>query len=315
MGWNPTSWLNPIPGTGGSIIVIRKPVIGISLRVRQAIRRPAIDMPDSLFARRFNAAQAVIPFCVGLDPDPERLPVGLNHHRRPLLEFSRAIMDATCRFTRAFKFQFAHYASVGAEADLQAAIRHLRDRCPEHLVILDAKRGDISATSACYAREAFDRYDADAVTVSPYLGFESLQPFFVRPDRGAFVICRTTNSGSEQFQSRGEPPLYLQVAAAAARQSGKSHNVGLVAGANRPEELAAIRALAPGLPILAPGIGAQGGDVREALLAASHQRFGAGILLSASRSILFAGSGKDYASAAAQAAEAFYRRIKAVLAE
>ncbi len=258
---------------------------------------------DALFAH-----QSVV-LCVGLDPFVVSIPKTLAGKPRPLLGFGCAIVDATAESAGAFKLQYAHYAAAAAEADLAETIRYIRSRYPEHLIILDAKRGDIGSTAKFYASEAFDRYNADAVTVNPYLGFAALKPFFERPDRGAFVLCSTTDPGSAEFLQHGDPPLWSLVAGAAQRQWKLSANVGLVAGATDPETLGLIRKQALDLPILAPGVGAQGGDLVAAVRAGRRN-----VLISASRSILYASSEADFARAAQQAARELRNHILTVLA-
>ncbi len=250
--------------------------------------------------------------CVGLDPDLEKLPASVRAHRTPLFAFNREIIDATAPWACAFKPQFAHYAAVAAENQLAQTIRYIKRRHPGIPVILDAKRGDIGATAKLYAREAFERYDADALTVNPYLGGDALTPFLQYAERGVFILCRTSNSGSgdlQQLQSGGRT-LAHQVAARAAGSWNGNGNVGLVVGATWPEEVGAIRRLVGDMPLLIPGVGAQGGDP-ESVLAHGLTAEGAGVLISVSRAIIHAGEGSngDFAEAAAAEAEALCRRI------
>ncbi len=251
--------------------------------------------------------------CVGLDPDPERLPksVRIRSPAKRLFAFNRAIIDATAPWVCAYKPQIACYAAVAAEAQLEQTIAYIHKHHPGIPVILDAKRGDIAATAKLYAREAFERYQADAVTVNPYLGGDALAPFLEHADKGVFILCRTSNPGSGDFQQLESGGLSLahHIATRAAREWNGNGNVGLVVGATWPEEIGAVRALAGALPLLVPAIGAQGGDL-EAALANGLTAAGAGLLLSASRSILYAGDGgEDFAAAAATAAEKLCRRI------
>ncbi|CAJ2377313.1 MAG: Orotidine 5'-phosphate decarboxylase [Arenicellales bacterium IbO2] len=248
--------------------------------------------------------------CIGLDPDAELLPTSLRKHRMPLFAFNREIIDATARWACAFKPQIAHYAALGAEEQLAQTIAHIKKRHPGIPVILDAKRGDIGATAAMYAREIFERYGADAATLNPYLGFEALAPFFEYADKGAFVLCRTSNPGSGEFQAlqSGGVPLAHHVAMRAAEMHGAHPNIGLVVGATWPGEIAAVRKLAGEMPLLIPGVGAQGGDLQRAL-AAGLNADGEGALINVSRAILYAGGDGDFAEAAARAAENFYREI------
>ena len=240
--------------------------------------------------------------CVGLDPDPAKLPQDLGETSEPLYAFNRRIVDATFDIAAAYKPQIAFYSAVGAEQQLASSIRYIRERAPAALVILDAKRGDIGNTAEAYVREAFDRYDADAVTVNPYMGEDSVRPFLARKDRGALLLCRTSNSGAKDFQdlSFDGLPLYRHVARHAVSHWNQNGNLMLVVGATVPLEMAELRAAHPHVPFLVPGIGAQGGDLK-ATLAAGLDAQGAGLLLSASRSIIYAGGG---AAAAIRAAAA-----------
>jgi orotidine-5'-phosphate decarboxylase len=240
--------------------------------------------------------------CVGLDPDPAKLPQDLGEASAPLYAFNRRIVDATFDLAAAYKPQIAFYSAVGAEEQLSLSIRYIRERAPAALVILDAKRGDIGNTAEAYAREAFDRYGADAVTVNPYMGADSVRPFLARKDRGTLLLCRTSNSGAKDFQDLcfDGLPLYRHVARHAADHWNQHGNLMLVVGATVPREMAQLRAAHPQVPFLVPGIGAQGGDL-QATLAAGLDAKNAGLLLSASRSIIYAGGG---AAAAIRAAAA-----------
>ncbi len=250
-------------------------------------------MPQN-FAERLAAAQAAVNslVCVGLDPDPASLPEDLAHVPEPLFAFNRRIVDATRDSAAAYKPQIAFYSAVGAEAELALSIRYIRAHAPHALVILDAKRNDIGNTAAAYAREAFERYDADAVTVNPYMGEDSVLPFLARSDRGAILLCRTSNPGARDFQDLIVEglPLYRHVAARAARHWNRNGNLMLVVGATYPREMADLRAAHPELPFLVPGIGAQGGDL-AATLAAGLDAAGAGLLINSSRAIIYAGAG------------------------
>jgi orotidine-5'-phosphate decarboxylase len=228
--------------------------------------------------------------CVGLDPIIERMPAEFASAPRPVLAFNRHVIDQVGERVAAFKPQFAHHAAIAAEDDLARSIAYIRDRAPHALVILDAKRGDIGSTAEMYAREAFERYDADVVTINPYMGDDTVTPFLGRADRGAAVLCRTSNPDASRFQTAdvdGEP-LFLAVARRAEEVWNGLGNVMLVVGATAPREMAAVRKLAPSLPILAPGFGEQGGSA-EAIVAAGRRADGQGLFVSASRSILYAG--------------------------
>lgn len=244
--------------------------------------------------------------CVGLDPDAARLPAGVT-----ALEFCCTIVDATAPFVCAFKPQAAHFAAQGRESDLAELIAHIHERHPQIPVILDAKRGDIGSTARLYAVEAYERFGADAVTVNPYLGRESVAPYLEYVDRGVVVLCRTSNPDSGWLQDYpAEDPVYLRVAAGAAdwNQGG---NVMLVAGATYPEQLGRIRSLVGDMPLLVPGVGAQGGDLRS-VLQSGRDRRGEGLVINASRSVLYAGTGRHYASAAAEAASALRGEIESL---
>lgn len=252
--------------------------------------------------------------CVGLDPDAQRLPRAVRG-AAPLFDFNRAVIDATAAWACAFKLQFAHYAAAAAERELERSIAYIKQQHPHLPVILDAKRGDIGATARLYAREVFDRYGADAVTVNPYLGGDSLAPFLEYADRGVFVLCRTSNPGSgelQQLRADGRT-LAEHVAARAAGEWNANGNIGLVVGATWPEEIAAIRRLAGDLPLLIPGIGAQGGDLAAVL---EHGLVdGAGLLINISRGIIYAGDGDDFAEAAGRAAEEWCGEINRLRGE
>lgn len=245
------------------------------------------------FAQRLARAQQTSGslVCVGLDPDPAKLPKDLEG-AEPLYAFNRRIVDATADIAAAYKPQIAFYSAVGAEAELVASIRYIRERAPAAVVILDAKRGDIGNTAEGYAREAFDRYGADAVTVNPYMGEDSVRPFLARPDRAAILLCRTSNPGAKDFQDLlvDGLPLYRRVAERAAARWNTHGNLMLVVGATYPREMADLRMAHPEIPFLVPGIGAQGGDL-DAILGAGLDAHGAGLLISSSRNIIFAGGG------------------------
>ncbi len=248
--------------------------------------------------------------CVGLDPEPERFPRHLARTPAAIFEFNRAIIDATADLVCAYKPQFAHYAAVGAEDQLARTIEHVRKHHPAVQVILDVKRGDIGSTAERYATEAFVRYGADAATVNPYLGTDSLEPFLRHADRGVIILCRTSNPGGRELQELGAPdaPLYQVVAKLAAQRWNTRGNCLLVVGATNPAELAQVRALVGDMPLLVPGVGAQGGDVAQAVKN-GQSADGTGLLISSSRAILYASQGEDFASAARQATAALRAEI------
>jgi orotidine-5'-phosphate decarboxylase len=227
--------------------------------------------------------------CVGLDPELGKIPARFRQQPAPILAFHQMVVDAT-----------RDYAAVGAEAELSQTIAYIRQAAPDAVIILDAKRGDIGSTAEMYAKEAFDRYQADCVTVNPYLGWDSIQPFVARPEHGAVVLCRTSNASGGQLQDCAEngEPLYLRVARLAAREWNAHQNLLLVVGATWPEELAKVRAVAPELPFLVPGIGAQGGDLAQSVRLGMRAD-GSGLLINSSRGIIYAGGGERAAIAAA----------------
>jgi orotidine-5'-phosphate decarboxylase len=236
--------------------------------------------------------------CVGLDPDINKLPAHLKNDPLGIQKFCIDIVDATADAVCAFKPQIAYFAAVGAEAQLQAVCDHIRTQYPHVVLILDAKRGDIGDTAALYAREAFERYQADAVTVNPYLGTDSLMPFLQTASKGTIVLCRTSNSGSGEFQSKmvNGTSLYKHVAIAAASKWRDIGDTALVMGATYPQELAEVRGIVGDMPFLVPGIGAQGGDIVSAVRAGRNDE-GTGLIINSSRAVLYASSGEDFAQA------------------
>ena len=241
--------------------------------------------------------------CVGLDPEPAKFPRRFREDPDAVFAFCRDIADATAPYVCAFKPQIAHFAALGAEGALERLVGHIHAAHPGVPVILDAKRGDIGSTAQRYAAEAFDRYRADAVTVNPYLGGDSLQPYLERADRGVVVLCRTSNPGACDLQDLALDgrPLYQHVAALAASTWNGNGNVALVVGATWPRQLREVRAGVGHMPLLVPGVGAQGGDAAEVVRSA-RTADGTGLIVSSSRAILHASGGDDYAEAAAAAA-------------
>lgn len=243
--------------------------------------------------------------CVGLDPDPVRMPSSFSSSNNSIYDFCTAIVDATAHTVCAFKPQFAYFAAQRAEPQLELLCNYIHDRYPAVLLILDAKRGDIGPTAQQYAHEAFDRYGADVVTVNPYLGTDSIAPYLRYSDRGVFVLCRTSNPGGGDFQSldvKGEP-LFANVARRVAMEWSEMGECGLVVGATFPDELGTVRSIVGDLPLLVPGIGAQGGDIEETV-AAGATADGFGMVINSSRAILYASNGHDFAAAAHREAEA-----------
>lgn len=261
-------------------------------------------MSASTFLQRLDAAmtstQSLV--CVGLDPEIEKFPVHLRQRPQAILEFNRAIIDATADFACAYKPQIAHYAAVGAEDQLLETIRYIRHRAPGIQVILDSKRGDIGSTAEKYAREAFERYGADAVTINPYLGRDSAEPFLEYADKGVVVLCRTSNAGARELQDLdvGGRKLYQLVAEKVATEWNTRGNCLLVVGATYPDELADIRRLTGDMTFLVPGIGAQGGDIEKAVRN-GRRADGRGLVINSSRGIIYASQGEDFAAAARRA--------------
>ncbi len=267
--------------------------------------------PTGFVARLYAAARRNDSLvCVGLDPELPKLPAAVRSLPQPIFEFNRRIVDATAEFACCFKPQFAHYAALGAEDQLLATIRYVHEKHPGLPVILDSKRGDIGSTAARYAQESFERYGADAVTVNPYLGFDSVEPYLQWQDRGVIILCRTSNPGARDFQDleSGGKRLYRHVAERVAGHWNAGGNCMLVIGATYPQELAEIRAVVGELPFLVPGVGAQGGDVAAAVRA-GRTADGFGLVLNSSRGILYASSGADFADAARAAARALRDEI------
>jgi orotidine-5'-phosphate decarboxylase len=235
----------------------------------------------------------------------------------PAIEsFCREIIDATADTVCAFKPQIAYFASQGAEAQLERICHYIRETYPDVLLILDSKRGDIGPTAEHYAREAFDRYGAHVVTVSPYLGRDSVQPFLRQePGNGVFVLCRTSNAGSGDFQSLlvDGHPLYQHVARTVANEWSLDGECGLVVGATYPGELGEVRGIVGDMPLLVPGVGAQGGDV-AATVTAGLDSTGYGMVINSSRAVLYASTGPDFADAARTVALATRNEIAGCVA-
>jgi orotidine-5'-phosphate decarboxylase len=254
---------------------------------------------DQLATAQF-AHQSML--CVGLDPEPSRFPAAFKGNANKIYDFCAAIVEATADCVIAFKPQIAYFAAHRAESQLERLMEHIRRVAPQVPIILDAKRGDIGSTAEQYAIEAFERYGADAVTLSPFMGFDSIQPYLKYHDKGAFLLCRTSNKGGDDLQNQrlasveGEPLLYEHVARLAQGAWNLNGQLGLVVGATYPKEIERVRAVAPTLPLLIPGVGAQGGDAIATVRAG--WRVDAPIIVNSSRAILYASSGEDFAKAA-----------------
>ena len=287
--------------------------------------------------QRWQAADSML--CVGLDPDPARIPAHLGTGPDAIDRFCRDIIAATADTVCAFKPQIAYFAAQGAEDVLAGLIAHIHAKHPGIPVILDAKRGDIGSTARQYGVEAFDRFKADALTLSPFMGFDSIEPYFEWAGRGLILLCRTSNPGGNDLQALSVLPagdttgtpsgapsprqsasdtasstqpekLYEHLARLAAGPWNVNGELGLVVGATFPDELARVRALAPRLPLLVPGVGAQGGDV-NATVRAGLDADGYGLVINSSRAILYAGKGTDFADQARKTAVATRDAIRA----
>jgi orotidine-5'-phosphate decarboxylase len=256
------------------------------------------------FLEKLRAAQQrnASMLCVGLDPEPSRFPAALKGDASKIYDFCARIVDATADLSIAFKPQIAYFAAHRAEDQLEKLMRHMKANAPHVPVILDAKRGDIGSTAEQYAKEAFERYDADAVTLSPFMGFDSVQPYLKYEGKGAFLLCRTSNPGGDDLQNQrlasveGQPLLYEHVARLAQGPWNLNGQLGLVVGATYPAEIERVRQIAPTLPLLIPGVGAQGGDA-VATVKAGWREDGP-IIVNSSRAILYASGGEDFADAA-----------------
>jgi orotidine-5'-phosphate decarboxylase len=250
--------------------------------------------------------------CVGLDPEIERFPPQIAASPSPIFQFNKAIVDATHDLVCAYKPQFAHYAAYEAEDALERTIEYVHRTYPGIPVILDGKRGDVGNTAERYAIEAFERYGADAVTVNPYLGGDSLEPFLKHADKGVVILCRTSNPGARDLQDLevGARRLYHVVAELAATRWNANGNCALVVGATYPRELAEVRRIVGEMPLLLPGVGAQGADVAQAVENGQTAN-GSGLMVSSSRAILYGSqrAGADFALAARAAAEALRGEI------
>lgn len=241
--------------------------------------------------------------CVGLDPDINKFPLYLRHQPDAIFAFCKAIIDATADTACAFKPQIAYFAALRAEDQLEAICNYIRETYPTLPIVLDAKRGDIGATAEQYAREAYERYRVDAVTVNPYMGEDSVAPYLEWKDRGVIVLCRTSNPGGSdlQFLQVDGVPLYQHVARMVADKWNTNGQCSLVVGATFPDELAQVRSIVGDMPLLVPGIGAQGGDIQATVLAGRSEN-GCGMMINSSRAILYAKADEDYASAARKVA-------------
>ena len=257
--------------------------------------------------------------CVGLDPEPAKFPAAMQGDASKIYDFCAAIVDATADLVIAFKPQIAYFAAHGAEAQLERLMEHMRRTAPQVPVILDAKRGDIGSTAEQYAKEAFERYGADCVTLSPFMGFDSVQPYLKYHGKGAFLLCRTSNPGGDDLQNQrlgdlpGQPTLFEHIASLVQGPWNLNGQLGLVVGATRPAEIERVRAVAPAVPLLIPGVGAQGGDAVATVKAgyrAANGETTAPIVVNSSRAVIYASRGDDFAQAARQAAIATRAQLR-----
>lgn len=242
--------------------------------------------------------------CVGLDPDPAKFPAHLKGRDDAIFEFCKTIVDTTADLACSFKPQIAYFAAHRAEDQLEALIAHIHEKHPKIPVILDAKRGDIGSTAEQYAVEAFERFKADAVTVSPYMGRDSVTPYLAYPEKGVILLCRTSNPGGSdlQFLDVGGEKLFERIARLVATEWDTTGQCALVIGATFPAEIARVRSLVGDMPLLVPGIGAQGGDI-ESTVKAGKTAAGTGLMISSSRAILYAGKDEHYGEAARKVAQ------------
>lgn len=256
------------------------------------------------FIEKVRVGWKTSALCVGLDSDLNKLPPHLGQQPSALFDFNTAIIDATHDLVCAYKPQIAYYAAIGAEEQLKKTINYIHQKYPQIPVILDAKRGDIGDTAEMYAREAFEVYKADAVTVNPYMGGDTLQPFLKYKDKGIIILCKTSNSGSAELQNLkvGGQPLYQVVAQKAAGEWNAHKNTLLVVGGTHASELKEIRkVVGEEMIFLVPGVGAQGGSAKDVIQNGANSQ-GQGLIINSSRAIIYASSGQDFAEAARQAA-------------
>ena len=259
-----------------------------------------------------EATQSLL--CVGLDPDPVRIPVS------DPADFNRSIVSATADLVCAYKPNLAFYEALGLPGwkTLEQTVKHIRDVAPRCVIIGDCKRGDIDSSAAAYAVAMFDVWGFDAVTVNPWGGMDTVEPWLTRPDKGAFIWCRGSNRGAADIQDLAvsgvgnlEQPLYLRLARRSQQRAAQG-NLGLVVGATAPQQLADVRRICPDLPILIPGIGAQGGDLADSVRCGVNAG-GRLAVINASRSVIYASSGADYATAARNTASRLRDEINSTL--
>ncbi len=269
-----------------------------------------ITHTPSTYLQKLHTAWAVQDsmLCVGLDPDINRYPAYLAGKPNKVYEFCKSIVDSTAPYACAFKPQIAYFSAQSAESQLEDLCSYIRRYYPQHLLILDSKRGDIGDTAKQYAIESFERYQADAVTINPYMGFDSIEPYLAYKDKGVIILCRTSNQGGNDFQSLAlntNERLYEYIARLVATQWNENQQLSLVVGATFPTELARVRQIVGTMPLLVPGIGAQGGNIQATVDSGSIESKPSsyGMMINSSRAIMYAGSGLDFAQAAANVAK------------
>jgi orotidine-5'-phosphate decarboxylase len=248
--------------------------------------------------------------CVGLDPDINKIPQFLLDKEFPIFEFNKAIIDATSDLVCAYKPQVAYYAGQGAEDQLKMTIDYIKEKYPEIPIVFDSKRGDIGSTAQMYAKEVFEIYGADSVTVNPYMGTDTLKPFIEYADKGTIILCRTSNPSGDEVQNlivEGKT-IYELIAGYANDKWNYNANILLVVGATYPEELGKIRKICPTIPFLVPGVGAQGGDVK-AVIDQGLDENGFGLVINSSRGIIYAGNDENFAEASRKATEKLRNEI------
>lgn len=253
--------------------------------------------------------------CVGLDPDIDKIPQHLMEEEDPIFEFNRELVDATADHCIAFKPNTAFYEAYGLSgiASLEKTIKYINMNYPEHFIIADAKRGDIGNTSSMYAKAFFKRLDADAITVAPYMGSDSVKPFLGFPGKWAIVLGLTSNEGSVDFQMKkvNNEELYLDVIRTCAAW-GNDQNMMFVVGATKAQMLSGIRAIIPDHFLLVPGVGAQGGSLEEVCKYGMNSSVG--LIVNVSRNIIYASNGRDFASKAAEEAKKLAGQMKTFIA-
>lgn len=262
----------------------------------------------NLLLSRWESTNSLL--CIGLDPDLSKMPSSFRDEKKPLDErlfaFNKAVITATHDLVCCYKPQAAFYEQYGVSGlnALYKTVAYIHEAFPEIPVLFDAKRGDIGSTAEAYAISVFDSLRADGVTINPYLGKDSVQPFLDRKEKGIFILAKTSNSGSSDFQNKSVEgmPLYEYVATIVCTKWNSNQNCGLVVGATYPEELRKVRTIIRDMTLLIPGIGAQGGNIQKTVTAGKNAE-GTGMIISSSRAILYASVGEDFPEAARHVAK------------